>query len=53
MQRTLESEKDASLGRVCQHYKVCLPEEAQGRRELGLALLLVTDMRAYSVQMVL
>ena len=42
-----------SLGRVCQHYKVRLAEETQARRELGLALLLVTDVRAYSVQMVL
>ena len=53
MQRTLESEYDVSLGRVCQHYKVCLAEETQARREMGLALLLVIDMRAYSVQMVL
>ena len=53
MQRTLESDYEVSLGRVCQHYKVCLAEETQARRELGLALLLVTDMRAYSVQMVL
>ena len=52
MQRTLESEYDVSLGRVCQHYKVCLAQETQAR-ELGLALLLVTDVRAYSVQMVL
>ena len=53
MQRTLESEYEVSLGRVCQHYKVCLAEETQARRDLGLALLLVTDVRAYSVQMVL
>ena len=53
MQRTLESEYEVSLGRVCQHYKVCLAEETQARRELGLALLLVTDVRAYSMQMVL
>ena len=53
MQRTLESEYEVSLGGVCQHYKVCLAEETQARRELGLALLLVTDVRAYSVQMVL
>ena len=53
MQRTLESEYEVSLGRVCQHYKVCLAEETQARREFGLALLLVTDVRAYSVQMVL
>ena len=53
MQRTLESEYEVSLGRVCQHYKVCLAEEKQARRELGLALLLVTDVRAYRVQMVL
>ena len=53
MQRTLESEYEVSLGEVCQHYKVCLAEETQARRELGLALLLVTDVRAYSVQMVL
>ena len=53
MQRTLESDYEVSLGRVCQHYKVCLAEETQARRELGLALLLVTDVRAYNVQMVL
>ena len=53
MQRTLESDYEVSLGRVCKHYKVCLAEETQARRELGLALLLVTDVRAYSVQMVL
>ena len=53
MQRTLESEYEVSLGRVCQHYKVCLSEETQARRELGLVLLLVTDVPAYSVQMVL
>ena len=53
MQRTLESEYEVSLRRVCQHYKVCLAEETQARREWGLALLLVTDVRAYSVQMVL
>ena len=33
MQRTLESEYEVSLGRVCQHYKVCLAEETQARRE--------------------
>ena len=32
MQRTLESECNVSLGRVCQHYKVCLAEETQARR---------------------
>ena len=53
MRRTLESEYEVSLGRVCQRYKVCLADETQARRELGLALLLVTDVRAYSVQMVL
>ena len=53
MQRTLESEYEVSLRRVCQHYKVCLAEETQARREWGLALLLVTDVRAYSVQMFL
>ena len=53
MQRTLESEYEVSLGPVCQLYKVCLAEETQARRELGLALLLVTDVRAYSVQLVL
>ena len=53
MQRTLESEYDVSLRRVCQHYKVCLAKKTQARRELCLALLLLTDVRAYSVQMVL
>ena len=46
MQRTLESDYEVSLGRVCQHYKVCLAEETQACRELGLALLRVTDVRA-------
>ena len=49
MQRTLESDYEVSRGRVCQHYKVCLAKETQARRELGLALLLVTDVRAYNV----
>ena len=53
MQHRLEEDYEVSLGRVCHHYKVCLAEETQARRELGLALLLVTDVRAYSVQMVL
>ena len=53
MQHTLNSENEVSLGRVCQHCKVRLAEETQARRELGLALLVVTDVRAYSVQMVL
>ena len=53
MQRILESEYEVSLGGVCQHYKVCLAEETQARRKSGLALLLVTDVRAYIVQMVL
>ena len=52
MERTLELEHDVSLGRVCQHHKVCLAEETQACRELGPALLVVTDVRAYSVQMV-
>ena len=53
MQRTLVSEYEVSLGRVYQHYKVCLAEETQTRRELGLALFLVSDVRACRVQMVL
>ena len=53
MQCTLEVEYDVSLGQAWQHYKVCLAEDAQARREWGLALLLVTDVRAYNVQMVL
>ena len=53
MQRTQESEYDLSLGRVCQHYTLCLAEETQARRELGVAPLLVTDVRAYTVQRVL
>ena len=36
-----------------QYYKVCLAEETPPRREFGLALLLRTDVRAYSVQMAL
>ena len=53
MQRTLEREYNVSLGRVCQHYKVCLAEDAQARRELGLVVLLGTDVRAYNVQIIL
>ena len=53
MQRTLEMDCDVSLRRACQHYKVCLAEDAHARRELGPVLLLVSDVRAYSVQMIL
>ena len=42
-----------SLGGLCQHYKVCVAEDTQARRELGLALLSITNVRAYNVQMVL
>ena len=49
MQRTVEAEYDVSLGPVCQLNKVCLTDDANARRELGLALLLVSDVRAYSV----
>ena len=52
MHRTLEGEYDGSLGRVCQHYKVCLAEDAQGRHKLGLALRMVTHVRASNVQMI-
>ena len=53
MQSTVEGEYDVSLGRVCQHYKVCLAEDAQARRELDPALRVVTYLRAYNVQMIL
>ena len=53
MQCTLDAEYDVLLGRVCQQYNVCLAEDAQARCKLGVALLLVTDVRAYSVQMIL
>ena len=49
MQRTQESDHEVSLRRVCPHYKVCLAEETQARRELGPALLLVTDVRSSNV----
>ena len=35
MQRTLKSDHEVSLRRVCQHYKVCLAEETQARRKLA------------------
>ena len=53
MQRTPEGEYDVSLGRVCHRYKVWLAEDARARREWGVAQLLVTDVRAYSVQVIL
>ena len=53
MQCTLEMEYNVSLRRVCQHYKVCLAEDRSTRRELSPALLLVSEVRAYSVQMIL
>ena len=53
IQRTFQGEYDVSLAHVCQHYNVCLAEDAQARHELGLGLLLVTNMRAYSVHIIL
>ena len=53
MQHTLQADCDVSLGQICQHYKVCLAEDTQGRGELGPPLLLVANVRAYSVQIIL
>ena len=53
MQRILETDFDATVGRLVMHYKECLSEEPKSKQELGLALLLHTSVRALSVQSVL
>ena len=53
MQRILETDFNATVGRVVMHYKECLSEEPKSKQELGLALLLHTSVRALSVQSVL
>ena len=53
MQRILETDFNATVGRLVMHYKECLSEEPRSKQELGLALLLHTSVRALSVQSVL
>ena len=53
MQRILETDFNATVGRLVMHYKECLSEEPKSKQELGLALLLHTSVRASSVQSVL
>ena len=53
MQRILETEFNATVGRLVMHYKECLSEEPKSKQELGLALLLHTSVRPLSVQSVL
>ena len=53
MQSILETDFNASLGRLVMHYKDCLSEEPKFRQEIGLAVLLHTSVRALSVQSVL
>ena len=52
-QRILETDFNATVGRLVMHYKECLSEEPKSKQELGLALLLHTSVRALSVQSVL
>ena len=58
MQRILETDFNASLGRLVMHYKEmhykeCSSEEPKSRQEIGLAVPLHTSVRALSVQSVL
>ena len=53
MQRYLETDFNATVGRLVMHYKECLSEEPKSKQELGLALLLHTSVWALSVQSVL
>ena len=53
MQRILETEFNATVGRLVMHYRECLSEEPKSKQELGLALLLHTSVQALSVQSVL
>ena len=53
MQRTLETDFNATVGRLVMHYKDCLSEEPKSRQEIGLVVLLHGSVRALSVQSVL
>ena len=53
MQRILETDFNATVGRLVMHCKECLSEEPKSRQEIGLAVLLHTRVRAVSVQSVL
>ena len=49
MQRILETDFNATVGRLVMHYKECLSEEPKSRQEIGLPLLLHTSGGALSV----
>ena len=53
MQRILETDFNATEGRLVMHYKECLSEEPKSKQEISLAALLHTSVRALSVQSVL
>ena len=53
MQRILETDFYATVGRLVMHYKDCLSEEHKSRQQISLAVLLHTSVRALSVQSVL
>ena len=53
MQRILETDFNATVGRLVMQYKECLSEEPKSRQEISLAALLHTSVRALSVQSVL
>ena len=53
MQRILEKDFNATMGRFVMDYKECLSEEPKSRQEIWLALLRHTSVRALSVQSVL
>ena len=53
MQKILEEDFSASLGRLVVHYKDCWSEEPKSMQEIGLAVLLHTSVEPPSVQSVL
>ena len=53
MQRILQTDFNATVGRLVMHYKDCLSEEAKSKQEIRLAVLLHTSVQARSVQSVL
>ena len=53
MQRILETDFYATVGRLVMHYKDRLSEEPKSRQEISLAVLLHTSFRALSVQSLL
>ena len=53
MQRILERDLNATVGRLVMHYKECMSEKPKSKQEIGLALLLHTSVRALSVESVL